>query len=271
MVPSLRSGDTIPHTCAVSPTLPYVAFLFVAFALAVLSAARLACPRQIRRGGSVDLLIRKRRQVVYAPSQHRIARWLRRRGSFAAPPQMLRRKTRRSGRSGQGDAWKEQAQGNGETPVRVMRQRTQARQGGGIPPTKNRAADGGCSAREESSFSPEGATSMRRLGPAPEGAMRGHGRGRSRAEPFWARRIRQDHGPTAYMYTPSGRVDGEAARPERRARLPRPWPHAGRQTHRTASYPNRGRTMSGKPTHTMHGNVKPQSVRTRRRRRRETP
>ena len=95
--------------------------------------------------------------------------------------QMLRRKTRRSGRSGQGDAWEEQAQGNGETPVRVMRQRTQARQGGGIPPTKYRAADGGCSAREESSFSPEGATSMRRLGPAPEGAMRGHGRGRALA------------------------------------------------------------------------------------------
>ena len=101
-----------------------------------------------------------------------------------------------------------------------------------------------------------------------------HARPRSgscRAEPFWARWIRQDCGPTAYMYTPSGRVDGEAARPERRARLPRPWPHAGRQTHRTASYPNRGRTMSGKPTHTMHGNVKPQSVRSRRRRRRETP
>ncbi len=62
------------------------------------------------------------------------------------------------------------------------------------------------------------------------GAMRGHGRGRSRAEPFWGRRIRLDRGPTAYMYTPSGRVDGEAARPERRARLPRPWPHDGRQT-----------------------------------------
>ena len=103
---------------------------------------------------------------------------------------MLRRKTRRSGRSGQGDAWEEQAQGNGETPVRVMRQRTQARQGGGIPPTKYRAADGGCSAREESSFSPEGATSMRRLGPAPEGAMRGHGRGRVTAE--IAKRLRGD-------------------------------------------------------------------------------
>ena len=94
--------------------------------------------------------------------------------------QMLRRKTHLSGRSGQGDACEEQAQGNGETPVRVMRHRTQARQGGGIPPTKYRAADGGCSAREESSFSPKGATSMRRLGPAPEGAMRGLLRRRQR-------------------------------------------------------------------------------------------
>ena len=96
---------------------------------------------------------------------------------------MLRRKTRRSGRSGQGDACEEQAQGNGETPVRVMRRRTQARLGGGIPPTKYRTADGGCSTREESSFSPEGATSMRRIGPAPEGAMRGFVSGRSRYPP----------------------------------------------------------------------------------------
>ena len=102
--------------------------------------------------------------------------------------QMLRRKTRRSGRSGQGNACEEQAQGNGETPVRVMRRRTQARLGGGIPPTKYRTADGGCSTREESSFSPEGATSMRRIGPAPEGAMRGFVSGRSRAEPSRVRR-----------------------------------------------------------------------------------
>ena len=64
----------------------------------------------------------------------------------------------------------------------------------------------------------------------PEGAKRGFVSGRSRAEPFWARRIRQDRGPTAYMYTPSGRVDGEAARPERRARLPETKPHVDRQT-----------------------------------------
>ena len=91
--------------------------------------------------------------------------------------QKLRRKTRLSGRSGQGDACEEHAQGNGETPVRVMRHQARTRQGGGIPPTKHRDANGGCSAREESSFSPKRATSMRRLGPAPEGAKRGHGRG----------------------------------------------------------------------------------------------
>jgi hypothetical protein len=91
--------------------------------------------------------------------------------------QMLRRKTRHSGRSGQGDAYEEHAQGNGKTPVRVMRHQTRTRQGGGIPPTKHRDANGGCSAREESSFSPKRATNMRRLDPAPEGATRGHGRG----------------------------------------------------------------------------------------------
>ena len=43
---SLRSGDTIPHTCAVSPTFRYGAFLFVAFALAAVPPARLtSCNR----------------------------------------------------------------------------------------------------------------------------------------------------------------------------------------------------------------------------------
>jgi len=97
--------------------------------------------------------------------------------------QELRRKTRLSGRSGQGDACEEHAQGNGETTVRVMRHQAQTRQGGGIPPTKHRDANGGCSAREESSFSPKRATSMRRLDPAPEGAMRGHGRGLAERNP----------------------------------------------------------------------------------------
>ena len=78
----------------------------------------------------------------------------------------------------------EQAQGNGATTVRVMRQRTRVRQGGGIPPTKYRAADGGCSAREESRFSPKGETNAYAVSPAPEDAMRGFVLGRRRAEPF---------------------------------------------------------------------------------------
>ena len=94
--------------------------------------------------------------------------------------QMLRRKTRRSGRSGQSVTCEEHAQGNGETPVRVMRHQARTRREGGIPPTKHRDANGGCSAREESSFSPKGATSMRRLSPAPEGALRGLLRRRQR-------------------------------------------------------------------------------------------
>ena len=121
--------------------------------------------------------------------------------------QKLRRKTRHSGRSGQGEACEEHAQGNSETLVRVMRQRTQARRGGGIPPTKYRAADGGCSAREESRFSPKGETNACAVSPAPEGALRGHGRGRSGAEPSKTRRVAQDCDPTAYMYTPSGCKD----------------------------------------------------------------
>ena len=67
----------------------------------------------------------------------------------------------------------ERAQGNGKTPVRVMRHRTRARRGGGIPPTKYRAADGGCSAREESRFSPKRETNACAVCPVPEDALRG--------------------------------------------------------------------------------------------------
>ena len=101
----------------------------------------------------------------------------------------------------------ERAQGNGATTVRVMRQRTRARRGAGIPATKYRAADGGCSAREESRFSPKGETNAYAVSPAPEGATRGHGRGHRRAEPSKTRRVAQDCDPKAYMYTPSGRKD----------------------------------------------------------------
>ena len=75
---------------------------------------------------------------------------------------------------------KERAQGNGKTPVRVMRQRTRARQGGGIPPTKYRAADGGCSAREESRFFPKRETNACAVSPVPEDALRGLLRRRQR-------------------------------------------------------------------------------------------
>ena len=74
----------------------------------------------------------------------------------------------------------EQAQGNGKTPVRVMRHRTRARRGGGIPPTKYRAADGGCSAREESRFSPKRETNACAVCPVPEDALRGLLRRRQR-------------------------------------------------------------------------------------------
>ena len=46
----------------------------------------------------------------------------------------------------------------------------------------------------------------------PEGAMRGHGRGRSGAEPSKTRRVAQDCDPKAYMYTPSGRKDAVIGR-----------------------------------------------------------
>ena len=78
----------------------------------------------------------------------------------------------------------ERAQGNGATTVRVMRHRTRARQEGGIPPTKYRAADGGCSAREESRFSPKQETNVCAVCPAPEDALRGHGRGLAERNPF---------------------------------------------------------------------------------------
>ena len=96
--------------------------------------------------------------------------------------------------------------------VRVMRQRTRARREGGIPPTKYRAADGGCSAREESSFSPKGVTNACAFSPVPEDALRGFVLGRSRAEPSRVRRLRQDSPPTAYMYTPSGAKDAGIGR-----------------------------------------------------------
>ena len=144
--------------------------------------------------------------------------------------QKLRRKTRHSGRSGQDDACEEHAQGNGETPARVMRHQTRTRRGGGIPPTKHRDANGGCSAREESSFSPKRATSMRRLDPAPEGAMRGHGRGLAERNPFRRGGLHRTRPRSRICIRRAGRRTGKAP--------------ASKGEH---GCPDRDRTMSGKP------------------------
>ena len=140
------------------------------------------------------------------------------------------------GRSGQGDAWKEQAQGNGETPVRVMRQRTQARQGGGIPPTKYRAADGGCSAREESRFSPKGETNACVVSPAPEDALRGHGRGLAERNPFRRGGLHRTRPRSRICIRRAGRRTGKAP--------------ASKGEH---GCPDRDRTMSSKPAQRSAG------------------
>ncbi len=124
--------------------------------------------------------------------------------------QKLRRKTRHSGRSGKRRMCEERAQGNGVTTVRVMRQRTRARRGGGIPPTKYRAADGGCSAREESRFSPKRETNACAVSPAPEGAMRGLLRRRQRGgtcENEASRAGLRPDGVYVYAERPQGRAN----------------------------------------------------------------
>ena len=97
-----------------------------------------------------------------------------------------------------------------------MRQRTRARRGGGIPPTKYRAADGGCSAREESRFSPKGATNTCAVCPAPEGALRGHGRGRQPSGTLLGEADCTGLDPEA-VYVYGERVEGRARLPPQRA------------------------------------------------------
>ena len=149
---------------------------------------------------------------------------------------------------------KERAQGNGATTVRVMRQRSRARRGAGIPATKYRAADGGCSAREESRFSPKRETNTCAVSPAPEGAMRGFVSGRSRYPPkrsevaegdvnqgcgtFESETITAGLAPEA-VYVYGERGEGRRNRP------------LSQGEH---GYPKQSRTMSGKPTpSTKHG------------------
>ena len=147
--------------------------------------------------------------------------------------QELRRKTLHMEGRAQVDGRKERTQGNGTATVRVMRHQARTRRGGGIPPTKHRDANGGCSAREESSFSPKRATSMRCLDPAPEGAKRGHGRGLAER-------------------TEAGGDELCRTRPRSRICIRR----AGRRTHKTTALhrehgcPDRDRTLEGKPTQT---------------------
>ena len=107
---------------------------------------------------------------------------------------------------------KERAQGNGATTVRVMRHRTRARRGGGIPPTKYRAADGGCSAREESRFSPKGVTSACAVCPVPEDALRGLLRRRQRGGTHENETSRAGLRPDG-VYVYAERLQGRANRP----------------------------------------------------------
>ena len=106
----------------------------------------------------------------------------------------------------------ERAQGNGATTVRVMRQRTRARQGGGIPPTQYRAADGGCSAREETRFSPKGVTNACAVCPVPEDALRGLLRRRQRGGTHENETSRAGLRPDG-VYVYAERLQGRANRP----------------------------------------------------------
>ena len=82
-----------------------------------------------------------------------------------------------------------------------------ARREGGIPPTKHCGAyrreddgSGGAGSGREAETPSTAPNSTR-------GAMRGHGRGRSGAEPAKMRRVAQDCDPKTYMYMSSGRMD----------------------------------------------------------------
>ena len=111
-----------------------------------------------------------------------------------------------------------------------MRQRTRARRGAGIPATKYRAADGGCSAREESRFSPKRETNTCAVSPAPEGAKRGHGRGLAERNPFRRGGLHRTRPRSRICIRRVGRRTPESTALARRARLPEPKPHDVRQT-----------------------------------------
>ena len=132
----------------------------------------------------------------------------------------------------------ERAQGNGATTVRVMRQRTRTRQGGGIPPTKYRAADGGCSAREESRFSPKGVTNACAVCPVPEDALRGHGRGLAERNPFRRGGLHRTRPRSRICIRRAGRRTGKAP--------------ASKGEH---GCPDRDRTLESKPAQHRKANT----------------
>ena len=75
---------------------------------------------------------------------------------------------------------------------------------------RDSSADGAGEAERGAGASEEGRDG---LASVLENAKRGRGRGRSRAERFWTRRIRQDFDPMPYLCMASGRKDAVAARP----------------------------------------------------------
>ena len=123
-----------------------------------------------------------------------------------------------------------------------------ARQGAGIPATRHCGAyrreddgSGGAWSGSEAE-TPSTAPNSRGCQARPRfGSVSGTDRSRGR-------RVAQDSTPTAYMYTPSGSKDAQIARPAQyppttEGRSPR----SGCPSRGEYRYPNRGRTLSGKP------------------------
>ena len=145
--------------------------------------------------------------------------------------QMLRKETRHSGRSGQGDTCEEQAQGNGETTCACREAIRLPEAEGRAAKRSQEAAFARCDTRRERG---KEAVSRRRsivtrMVDAARGRSRAFPRSERRAcvalaqlprvhcaacfaadsgaEPTKMRRVAQDCDPTAYMYTPSGCKD----------------------------------------------------------------
>ena len=129
-----------------------------------------------------------------------------------------------------------------------------ARRGGGIPPTKHCGAyrreddgSGGAGSVREAE-TPSTAPNSRGCQARPRfGSVSGTDRSRGR-------RVAQDSTPTAYMYTPSGSKDAQIAHPAQyppttEGRSPR----SGCPSRGEYRYPNRGRTLTGKPAQRKTG------------------